>query len=160
MTSERWQQIERIYHEVVARPAAERPSFLEEACAGDAELRAEVERMLACEDAADGFLESPAVEVAARALAAGSGGLSAGSRLGQYEVVSLAGVGGMGEVWKARDTRLKRFAAIKVLPHEIAADPERKRRFVLEARSASALNHPNIVTIYEIGQAQGVHFPG
>jgi eukaryotic-like serine/threonine-protein kinase len=158
MTPGRWEQIERIYQEAAAKPAAERPLFLDEACAGDAELRAEVERMLSCASDAGGFLESPAVEVAARVLAGGSGALSPGSHLGPYEIVSLAGVGGMGEVWKARDPRLKRFVALKVLPRELVADPERKQRLVREARAASALNHAHIVTVYEIGQAGGVDF--
>jgi Tol biopolymer transport system component/predicted Ser/Thr protein kinase len=121
-------------------------------------LRAEVERMLSCGTASAGFLASPAVEVAARVLAEATSGISPGSRLGPYEIVSLAGVGGMGEVWKARDTRLKRFVALKVLPRELVADPERKQHLVREARAASALNHPNIVTVYEIGQAEGVDF--
>src|SRR5215471_12531913 len=82
--------------------------------------------------------------------------LSAGARLGPYEVVSPLGAGGMGEVWRARDTRLAREAAIKVLPSEVAADAGRLKRFEKEARAASALNHPNIVTIYDIGSADSV----
>jgi eukaryotic-like serine/threonine-protein kinase len=158
MTAGHWQKIERIYQAAVERPAAERPSFLDAACAGDGELRAEVERMLACESQAGGFLDSPAVAVAARALAGDRSGLSPGSRLGPYEIVSLAGVGGMGEVWKARDTRLGRLVALKTLPPELIADPERRHRLVHEARAASSLNRPNIVTIYEIGQTDGIDF--
>jgi serine/threonine protein kinase len=158
MTPGRWEQIERIYQEAAARPAAERASFLDQACAGDAELRAEVERMLSCASGSGGFLESPAVELAARALAEGASTLAPGSRLGPYEIVSLAGVGGMGQVWKARDTRLRRLVALKILPREFTADPERKHRLVREARAASALNHPNIVTVHEIGQTDGIDF--
>src|SRR5512136_2811935 len=84
--------------------------------------------------------------------------LAAGTRLGPYEVVGLIGAGGMGEVYKARDTRLDRTVAIKVLPAEKVADPERRRRFVQEAKAASALNHPNIVTVYDIGQVDGIDF--
>jgi serine/threonine protein kinase len=91
-------------------------------------------------------------------LAEATSGISPGSRLGPYEIVSLAGVGGMGEVWKARDSRLKRFVALKVLPHELVADPERKQRLVREARAASALNHPNIVTVHDIGQAEDIDY--
>src|SRR5512136_2994397 len=82
--------------------------------------------------------------------------LAAGTRLGPYEVVGLIGAGGMGEVYKARDTRLDRTVAIKVLPAEKVADPERRRRFVQEAKAASALNHPNIITVHDITQADGL----
>ena len=84
--------------------------------------------------------------------------ISAGSRLGPYEVLSPLGAGGMGEVWRARDPRLGREVAIKVLPEELSADDERLKRFEREARAASALNHPNIVTIHEVGEADGRTF--
>src|SRR5438105_3864699 len=84
--------------------------------------------------------------------------IETGSRLGPYEIANAIGAGGMGEVYKARDTRLNRVVALKVLPADKVSDPERKRRFVQEARSASALNHPNIVTIHDIGSEGGVDF--
>src|ERR1700730_9193908 len=84
--------------------------------------------------------------------------LGAGTRLGPYEVLAALGAGGMGEVYKARDTRLDRVVAVKVLPASVAADPERKRRFAQEARAASALNHPNIVTIHDIANDNGIDF--
>src|SRR5437660_1335410 len=84
--------------------------------------------------------------------------LTAGSRLGPYEIVAPLGAGGMGEVYKARDTRLGREVAIKVLPEEYSADPGRLKRFEQEARSASALNHPNIVTVHDIGQVGSTPF--
>jgi eukaryotic-like serine/threonine-protein kinase len=158
MTPEHWARLQEILGAALEKSEAERRAFLDGACGANASLREEVERMLACESEAGGFLESPAVEVAARALAAASGSISPGSRLGPYEIVSLAGVGGMGEVWKAHDPRLNRFVALKVLPRELVADPERKHRFIREARAASALNHANIVTIHEIGQADGIDF--
>ena len=149
MGPERWQQIERIYHGVAARPHEERAVLLDRECAGAAELRAEVERMLAIESRGKGFLEAPAMEVAARALAAAAR-IPVGSRFGSYEIVGLLGSGGMGEVYKARDTRLNRTVAIKVLPAAASNEEERRKRFLQEARAASALKHPNIVTIHDI----------
>src|SRR5439155_13772902 len=84
--------------------------------------------------------------------------LQAGARLGPYEILSHIGAGGMGEVWKARDTRLQREVAVKVLPAEVSADPDRLRRFEREARSASALNHPNILTVHDIGVQNGTPY--
>jgi Tol biopolymer transport system component/serine/threonine protein kinase len=149
MGPERWQQIERIYHAVAARPLEERAPLLDWECAGDADLRAEVDRMLAVESRGIGFLEAPAMEVAARALAQATP-LRPGSRFGPYEIVAMLGAGGMGSVYKARDTRLNRTVAIKVLPAFGADDAERRRRFLQEARAASSLNHPNIITLHDI----------
>jgi serine/threonine protein kinase len=149
MGPERWQQLERIYHAVAAQPWDKRADLLDRECAGDADLRAEVERMLAVESRGIGFLEAPAMEVAARALAAVTPA-HPGSRLGPYEIVALLGAGGMGEVYKARDTRLNRTVAIKVLPAVGADDAERRRRILQEARAASALKHPNIITLHDI----------
>ena len=149
MGPERWQQIERIYHAVSARPREERAPLLHRECAGDAELQAEVERMLAVESRGIGFLEAPAMDVAARALVEATP-VRPGSRFGPYEIVALLGAGGMGEVYKARDTRLNRTVAIKVLPAFGADDAERRRRFLQEARAASALKHPNIITVHDI----------
>ena len=145
MTPERWLQVERIYHEAGALLPGERASFLDQGCAGDADLRREVERMLAGEAEAAGFLEAPAVEVAARALAANAARISPGSRLGPYEIVSLVGAGGMGEVYRARDTRLNRTVAIKFPKMQFS------ERFRREALSVAALNHANICTLYDIG---------
>ena len=149
MGPERWQEVERIYHAVAARPREERAPLLDQECAGDAELCAEVGRMLAVESQGNGFLEAPAMEVAARALAAGAR-IHPGSRFGSYEIVALLGAGGMGEVYKARDTRLNRIVAIKVLPAAASNEEERRKRFLQEARVASALKHPNIVTLHDI----------
>src|SRR5262249_5257675 len=113
------------------------------------------------EEAPSDFLESPAIEavpVLPPAEGRGSRSVRKGMRLGPYEVLAPLGSGGMGEVYRARDARLQREAAIKVLAPAVAADSERLRRFEKEARSASALNHPNIVTIYDIGQSEGISF--
>ena len=150
MTAENWRNVEQIYHAAAERPRGEWPAYLEEACAGDSDLRRAVEGMLASHTQAEGFLETPAAEVTARAMARDARQLPPGTRIGPYEIVSLLGAGGMGEVYKAQDSRLGRAVAIKVLPVHIGLDEAQKRRFLREARSASALNHPHIVTIHDV----------
>ena len=162
MKAERWQKIERLYHAALERDGDERASFLTEACSDDASLLREVERLLAANERADGFLDTPALELEAKNMAAekaaSSLGIRVGQMLGSYEVLSHLGAGGMGEVWRARDTRLDREVAIKVLPALLSGDADRLRRFGQEARATSALNHPNILTIYDIGEYEGVPF--
>jgi Tol biopolymer transport system component len=158
MTPERWQQVERLYQAALEREPSQRAAFLKQACAGDEAVRQEVESLLAYEPQAEGFIEAPALQRAAQGLSADQARSVVGRQLGSFKVLSLLGAGGMGEVYRARDTRLNRTVALKVLPSDKMADPERKRRFVQEARAASALNHPNIVTIYEIDSDTGVDF--
>jgi serine/threonine protein kinase len=165
MRPERWRQIDRLYQAALERDASERGAFLDEACAGDEELRREVESMLAAHEQAEeaeDFLNQPALQVAARAVAGDQARSLAGRKLGRYQILSLLGRGGMGEVYLAEDPRLGRKLALKLLPQEFTLDRERVRRFKQEARAASALNHPNIITIFEIDQVQteagGVHF--
>jgi Tol biopolymer transport system component len=159
MQAKRWPEIERLFDALLDREPAERASFLAEACVGDEELRREVESLLAAHERAQGFIETPAIEVAAKAAAAGGYDFSAlGRKMGPYRVLSLLGAGGMGEVYLAEDTRLGRRVALKLLPSEFTHDTDRIRRFEREARAASALNHPNIVTIYEIDQIDGSYF--
>jgi serine/threonine protein kinase/tetratricopeptide (TPR) repeat protein len=140
MTAERWKKIEEVYHAAMAQPAERRAQFVTEACP-DVSMRAEVQSLL--DQQTGSFLDSAPVS-AIKAL-------SPGARLGHFEVVELIGKGGMGEVYRARDTRLKRDVAIKVLPAALARDADRIARFEREARAAGALNHPNIVAVYEIG---------
>jgi eukaryotic-like serine/threonine-protein kinase len=166
--SERWKQIERLYHEALERETATRAAFLAEACAGDEELRREVVSLIAYDRSPASIIESPALEVAAREWADESLSLllhpwahssaNAPPQIGAYSIMSPLGRGGMGEVWLAHDTRLGRKVAIKLLPAEFTSRPERVRRFEQEARAASALNHPNIVTIYEIGEVDNRRF--
>src|SRR5260370_19625200 len=139
--SERWQQIEELYH-----AAREDRTVLDKA---DPELRREVEALLAQEKGA-GFLESPALEVAAQQFAADRGQDLIGQRIGSYQIVSLLGAGGMGEVYCAKATKLKREVALKVLPDVFANEPERMARFQREAEVLASLNHPNIAQIYGI----------
>jgi serine/threonine protein kinase len=159
MTSQhRWPRVERIYHEALEQPAADRAAFLERACAGDATVRREVESLLEYETAAGGFLERPALEEAAKALAADPRRDLIDRQIGGYRIVTLIGCGGMGEVYRARDVRLERDVAVKVMAEALGGDPAYLRRFEEEARSASGLNHPNIVTIYGVGEQQGIAY--
>jgi eukaryotic-like serine/threonine-protein kinase len=154
----RWEQVEKICQSALELEESQRSGFLDEACAGDGELRREVESLLKFEKGQDEFIKEPALEVAAKMMAEEKPESLIGQQLGSYQIVSLLGRGGMGVVYKARDTRLNRSVAIKVLPADQMSDPERKRRFIQEARAASALNHPNIITLHDIGNDRGTDF--
>jgi eukaryotic-like serine/threonine-protein kinase len=145
MNPERWRQIDRLYHAALERGATERGAFLDESCAGDEELRREVESLLAADEEAkksEDFLNQNALQVAARAIADVQTQSLVGRKIGRYQILSLLGAGGMGEVYLAQDPRLGRKLALKFLPQEFTQDPERVQRFAREARAASALNHP------------------
>ena len=159
MKPERWQQVEAVFQGALERAPESRAAFLTEACHADLALRQAVEGLLVSFDAASTFLETPAADsFGFTGNLAASPGLTIGQRLAHYEIVSQLGSGGMGEVYLARDTKLDRQIALKLLPVQFAADPERVQRFEREARAASALNHPNIIIIHEIGQDDGKHF--
>jgi serine/threonine protein kinase len=158
MNSEQWQQVEEIYHQAVALPPDKRSDFLELACHGDQQLRSEVDSLiLSCLEAAD-FMEQPVADKAASLIANDYRSSIIGNSIGNYKMLALIGSGGMGEVYLAEDTKLGRQLAIKLLPSCFNADDERVRRFQQEARAASALNHPNIITILEVGEANGRQF--
>src|SRR5690348_4087487 len=130
MTPDRWQQIEELYHLALEREENQRVAFLNEACAGDDALRREIESLLAEEKGAEGFLESPAVEVVAKEMAQSQIQSLVGQQLGShYEILGKLGEGGMGVLYRALDTRLDRTIAIKILRPETVGDAERKRRF-------------------------------
>jgi len=158
MKPERWQKIDQLLEAALERPSDQRAAFLEAACAGDDALRSEVEALLRSDEQATSFMESPAFEVGAGLLVEKKSDSLVGRRLGPYRVLSLIGKGGMGEVYLAQDSRLGRKVALKILPPSFTRDRERVLRFEREARAASALNHPNILTIFEIGQIGELHF--
>ncbi len=160
MTEDRWRQVEDVFHRAADLPPASRDQFLSTACAGDAELRREVESLLANDDSSDNIV-GKAVSEAADEVPEESGSGNddlVGKSIGPYAVTELIGKGGMGLVFKAIDKQLNRSVAIKALPADRVIDPERKRRFLQEARATSALNHPNIVTVHGIAQHEGTDF--
>ena len=161
MTPERWKKIEQLCNAALEREAGQRGAFLLQACGGDDELRREVESLLAQEKPADRFLESSDAEHAVKQLGKGRGDGAEkliGKRLGSYQIVSLVGAGGMGEVYRARDTRLDRTVAIKVLPERLAERAELRERFEREARTIASLNHPHICTLYDVGREGGTDY--
>ena len=157
MKPERWQQIKSLLNAALERAPGERSAFLDEACAAHPSLRREVESLIVSYDQAGGFIESPAVEFMADSMGDRTDSL-AGQSFGPYQINARIGVGGMGEVYLAQDSRLGRKVALKMLPDYFTRDDEPVRRFQQEARAASALNHPNIITIYEIGEMDSRHF--
>ena len=155
MTPDPLDEVSRVYHAALERPPAERAAFLNEACIGDDALRQEVESLLGQEAASERFLERPSAEILA-AVSAPVGAHVLNRQLGPYKIVALLGAGGMGEVYRARDTKLGRDVAIKILPSQFTADPERRSRFAREARLLATLNHPNIGAIYGLEETDGV----
>jgi serine/threonine-protein kinase len=159
--SERLQQIEQLYHEVSSLEQRFRDEFLRRACRGDDALRKDVESLLSHEKASESFLETSALREHAPSLAEGWTDVpepEVGRAIGRYQILEKIGAGGMGLVFRARDTHLGRTVALKVLPSGLTADKDLRARFVREAKAASALNHLNIITIYDIGEADGVEF--
>src|SRR5215468_6230182 len=162
MTPERWSQIEKLYHEAQERSPTDRVAFLDEVCRDDVELKHQVESLLNFEQKTAGFIEASALEIAAKQFSDEADrffdeGL-VGRTIDHYRVLEELGSGGMGVVYKARDEDLDRFVALKMLRPSFALDSERLSLLKREARSASALNHPNIVTIYEVGQVSSTPY--
>ncbi len=160
MTSGRWRQVEDLFHSALDRAPRERAAFLDAACADDRALRLQVEGLLESFDEAGDFIEKPALDDALPSSTKPPTPSESliGHKIGNYEILALIGAGGMGEVYLARDARLDRQIALKILPAQFTQDPAQVERFEREARAASALNHPNIITIHEIGQEGDLHF--
>jgi serine/threonine protein kinase len=158
MTPERWQQVDEIFQTAIELTMEERPAFVARACVGDEELRREVESLMTADEQGLNLVEESALQVAASLLTTIEPELAAGQSLGHFEIVELIGRGGMGEVYLATDKLLHRRVALKLLPAEFTRNEDRLRRFQQEAQAASALNHPNILTIYELGQVDGQQF--
>ena len=153
---DRWQKIEDLFHAALSHQPAEREAFLRTACP-EPELRAQVLALLAAHETPGHFLDEPVVPTSDQ-LPSELNINYAGQTIAHYRVQQLLGKGGMGEVYLATDTRLGRQAALKILPVDFAQTPDRLRRFAREARTVSALNHPNIVTIYDVGQHEQTHY--
>src|SRR5215831_13951278 len=158
MKPERWENVIDLFQSALERAPEERAAFLDESCHDDEGMRREVESLLTSHDRAENFIEVPAFEVAPELATNDSADALVGKLLGHYCIESLIGVGGMGEVYLARDERLGRKAALKLLPDSLTIDETELSRFKNEARTASALNHPNILTVYEIGAEGNVQF--
>ena len=155
MDSERWHSLDRLLEEVLSRNPDERNSILDERCGSDKELRSRIDALLAAHDAAGGFMEDPPTDAAFALLESTSRSAFIPRVIASYEILSRIGSGGMGEVYLAKDTRLERRVAIKLLQSHLAGDPNVRQRFLREAQLASSLDHPNICTIHEVGEDNG-----
>jgi serine/threonine protein kinase len=153
MTSDEWERLRQLFHDALDRSPEERAALLRQLPAGEERIRRELASLLASEPDAEGFLAVSAMEALRGADPTAAPALSAGTRLGPFQILEPLGSGGMGEVYRARDTRLDRTVAIKVLPRDLASDPHTRERFEREARLVSKLNHPHICTLYDIGSA-------
>src|SRR6267142_3371900 len=154
MTPERWRQVKNLFHSALERESNHRALFLDHACDGDEFLRKEVESLITSHEQTGSFIDSPAYELGAELLTEDQAELVVGQRIAHYEILSLLGSGGMGEVYLAHDTRLGRKIALKLLPEQFTTDNDRLRRFEQEAHAASTLSHPNVCVIHEVGETK------
>src|SRR5687768_13225692 len=157
MAADNWEQVKDILDGAIRRKPEERAGFLYEACNGNETVRREVESLLSSFEKADGFMNKPAIDFRYAATEEFKV-LLAGQAIGHYEIIRRLGEGGMGTVYLATDSKLDRLVAIKVLNKRYALQDDVIRRFVREAQAASALNHPNILTIHEMGEREGLQY--
>lgn len=159
MSPDKWQRVVEIFEQALTLPENDRAPWIADVCAGDVELQRELDGMLKAHNAAGTFLESPPADnIAALVGKEIAPELNVGQIVAHYRIISRLGVGGMGEVYLAEDTKLSRKVALKILPSSMTSDPDRLRRFQQEGRAASALNHPNILTIHEVGQVDSIPY--
>ena len=158
MKTERWNKVIDLFQSALEHAPEERAAFLNESCHDDEDMRREVESLLASHERAENFIEVPAFKAAPEFVPHDTADALVGKLIGHYRIESLIGVGGMGEVYLARDERLGRKTALKLLPDSLTTDETELSRFKNEARTASALNHPNILTVYEIGTEGNIQF--
>ncbi|HYJ88994.1 MAG TPA: serine/threonine-protein kinase, partial [Pyrinomonadaceae bacterium] len=155
MKRERNREIDRVFQAALSRDSAERADFLDQACINDTDLRRDVEALLAADEGAGGFIESPAIEIAPELVTDDLGATVTGKTIGPYRLESRLGAGGMGKVYLGHDQRLGRKVALKLLDPALTGDNEQRTRFLREARLAASLDHPSICTIHEVGEAAG-----
>ncbi len=158
MADDNWLQVRKIFDDARHQKPEDRAEFVNQVCSNDKILWAEVESLLRSLDSSDSFMETPAVAIVISTVEAENKKLETGKCFGHYEIIKQIGVGGMGEVYLAKDIKLDRQVAVKILKEKFSQHQSNLRRFVSEAKAASALNHPNILTIYEFGEAEDVHF--
>ena len=156
--STHWQELDRIFAAARQMPAGDQAQFISEACGADAALLADAESLLSAGHLSGEFMERTALDRLAQLFAADGLNLEPGRRIGAYTIVRQLGVGGAGEVWRARDERLGRDVAIKVLLPHLSTDTEKLRRFAEEARAAGTLNHPNILIVHDVGEHEGMPY--
>src|SRR5216117_3834694 len=158
MTPERYHEVGRVFRAAAEIPPDRRAAFLDAACGDDNSLRQDVESLLVHDSQGAGWIDGRALDVAAQALASKPYESWVGRQVHHYQVSSLLARGGMGEVYRARDTKLNRDVAIKILPDEFSRDADRVGRFQREAKVLASLNHPNIAAIYDLQKAHGSRY--
>jgi hypothetical protein len=158
MVDEKWQKVREIFDSALRRKPEERRKFVNEVCGDDKTLLAEVESLLSSLDNAESFMETPAVAKVADVIEAETRKLERGKCFGHYEIIRQIGAGGMGEVYLAQDKKLDQRVAVKILNEKFNRDESNLQRFISKAKAASALNHPNILVIHEIGEAGEAHY--